>query len=197
MAWSHSAEIEGGTLTSHPLSSDLLEDLDQVFGEAGVARRCYCSHWRRPDGGFGDTRSNRDRFADRAAVGRPPGLVGYFDDTPVGWVQVGPRDEFPTIDRSPLLCSIDDSETWSINCFVTRVGYRRRGIAGGMLAAAMAFARNQGAELVEGYPVDGPRSSSVDYFTGTLGMFQEEGFVEILRRNPTRPIVRSHLEAGH
>lgn len=193
MAWSHVVQVEAGRLVCHPLTPDRMGDLDQVFGEAGVARRCYCMHWRRPDGGFGDTRSNRDRFSDRVESGRSPGLVGYLDHQPVGWVQVGPREEFPTIERSRLLSPVDDRERWSINCFVTRVGYRRRGVAGGMLAAAMAFAGSEGADLVEGYPVDGPRSSSVDYFTGTLGMFQEEGFVEILRRNPTRPIVTTRV----
>jgi GNAT superfamily N-acetyltransferase len=191
--WEHVAEIEGGTLVSRPLTPDRLGDLDQVFGEASVARRCYCMHWRRPDGGYDDSRPNRDRFADRVDEGPSPGLVGYLGDDPVGWVQVGPRDEFPTLERSRLLCAVDDSDSWSINCFVTRVGYRRQGVAGGMLAAAIAFAKHQGADLAEGYPVDGPRSSSVDYFTGTLAMFQEEGFVEILRRNPTRPIVRASL----
>lgn len=150
-------------------------------------------HWRRPDGGFLDRRDNRERFADRGAQGRPPGLIGYLDGTPVGWVSVGPRDEFPTIERSRLLKPVHDAESWSINCFVVRVGYRRRGIATALLSTAMGFARDEGANLVEGYPVDGERASSVDYFTGTLGMFQEEGFVEILRRNPTRPIVRLEL----
>ena len=44
--------------------------------------------------------------------------------------------------------------------------------------------------MIEAYPVDGERASTVDYFTGTLGMFSEHGFVEIIRRNDTRPIVR-------
>jgi GNAT superfamily N-acetyltransferase len=123
--------------------------------------------------------------------GRPPGLIGYLDEVPVGWVQIGPRVEFPTFDRSRLLKPVDDAETWSINCFVTRVGYRRRSIASALLTAAIAFAKEEGASLLEGYPVDGHRASVVDYFTGTLGMFQDEGFVEVVRRNPTRPIVRA------
>jgi hypothetical protein len=44
--------------------------------------------------------------------------------------------------------------------------------------------------VAEAYPVDGERASVVDYFTGTLGMFSEHGFVEVIRRNDTRPIVR-------
>jgi GNAT superfamily N-acetyltransferase len=193
MTWSRSIDIDEGELVARPLTPERFGDIEAVFGEKGVARRCFCMHWRRPDGGYPDKRPSRDRFADRVSEGRPPGLIGYLDGVPVGWVQVGPRDEFPTIGRSRLLKPIDDAETWSVNCFVTRVGYRRRGIAGALLTAAKAFAKSEGAFLVEGYPVDGERASVVDYFTGTFGMFQEEGFVEILRRDPTRPIVRIGL----
>ena len=150
-------------------------------------------HWRRPDGGFGDSRDNRDRFADRASRGRPPGLLGYVGDRPVGWVQVGPRDEFPTLARSRLLKPVDDVEAWSINCFVVRSGHRKRGVGAGLLAAAIEYARDEGAAVIEAYPVDGERASVVDYFTGVIGMFEPHGFVEIVRRNDTRPIVRLTL----
>jgi GNAT superfamily N-acetyltransferase len=178
-------------MTTRPLTPERLHDMEIVFGERGVARRCFCMHWRRPDGGHDDDRDNKDRFAARASAGRPPGLIGYLaDGDPVGWVQVAPRDEFPTLDRSRLFGRPDDVEVWSINCFVVRAGHRRRGVGAGLLAAAIAFAKHEGAEVIEAYPVDGPRSSSVDYFTGTLGMFDEHGFVEVIRRNDTRPIVR-------
>ena len=188
--WSHSMETDLGLMTTLPLTPDRFADIEVVFGERGVARRCFCMHWRRPDDGFGDERDNRDRFADVAVEGRPPGLLGYVGDDPVGWVQVGPRYEFPTLDRSRLLKRVDDLEPWSINCFVVRTGYRKRGVGAGLLSAAIAFAKVEGAEVIEAYPVDGPRSSAVDYFTGTLSMFDEHGFVEVIRRNDSRPIVR-------
>ncbi len=193
MEWSISVTSGSDDLVVRPLTPERFGDIEAVFGEKSVARRCFCMHWRRPDGGYPDRRSTRDRFADRVSEGRPPGLIGYLEAVPVGWVQVGPRDEFPTIWRSRLLKPVDDVETWSVNCFVTRVGYRRRGVASALLTAAKAFAVAHGATLIEGYPVDGERSSVVDYFTGTFGMFQEEGFVEILRRDPTRPIVRMEV----
>lgn len=188
--WSHSGETDLGPMTSIPLTPDRFGDMEVVFGDRGVARNCFCMHWRRPDGGFGDKRDNRERFADVAAEGRPPGLIGYVEDNPVGWVQVGPRREFPTLDRSRLLKRVDEIEPWSINCFVVRTGYRKRGVGAGLLTAAIDFAKHEGAEVIEAYPVDGPRSSAVDYFTGTLSMFDEHGFVELIRRNDSRPIVR-------
>ncbi len=189
--WAHQSETDLGPMTSRPLTPERFPDMETVFGERGVARRCFCMYWRRPDQGHGDDRDNKDRFADRVSAGRPPGLVGYVaGDDPVGWVQVGPRTEFPTLDRSRLLRRLDDVDVWSINCFVVRAGHRKRGVGAGLLAAAIDFAKTQGATIIEAYPVDGPRSSSVDYFTGTLSMFDEHGFVELIRRNDTRPIVR-------
>ena len=76
-----------------------------------------------------------------AAEGRPPGLIGYVEENPVGWVQVGLRHEFPTLDRSRLLKRVDDAEPWTINCFVVRTGYRKR-----VLGAASCRDRFRGQE---------------------------------------------------
>lgn len=173
-----------------PLTRDRFGDMEAVFGNKGVARRCFCMYWRRPDGGFGDERDNRERFAEIAATDPPPGLIGYVEGDPCGWVQVGPRADFPTLGRSRLLKPVDEVEPWTINCFVVRAGHRRQGIGKGLLTAAIEYAKAQGATVIEAYPVDGVRQSAVDYFTGVLPMFAEKGFVEVLRRNDTRPIVR-------
>ena len=138
----------------------------------------------------GDDRDNRDRFADVVAQGAPPGLVGYLSGDPVGWVQVALRSDFPTILRSRLVRPVDDVEAWSINCFVVRVGYRHKGVASGLAAAAVAYAKAAGASVVEAYPVDGATWSAADYYTGSLGMFLDLGFAEVTRRKATRPIVR-------
>lgn len=194
MDWSHTVEIEDATLLCRPLTPSRFPHLDQVMGEKAVTRKCFCMHWRRPDGGYRDNRDNRGRFAERVGEGRPPGLLGYVGSEPVGWVQVGPRQEFPTIYRSHLLKPVDEVDTWSVNCFVVRSEFRRRGVGQGLLDAALAFAAHQGAAVIEGYPVDGDRTSVVDYFTGTLGMFSRRGFEEVARRNETRPIVRRSLD---
>jgi GNAT superfamily N-acetyltransferase len=190
MGWSHQVETEAGTLKCVPLSRRRFQDMEAVFGDRGVARQCFCMHWRRPDGGYGDERDNRDRFVDVAFDGPPPGLLGYLEGEPLGWVQVGPRSDFPTLGRSRLLKPVDDSDPWTINCFVVKAGQRSQGVGRGLLAAAIQYATSCGAEVIEAYPVDGKRESLVDYFTGTLGMFAEHGFAEVLRRNDTRPIVR-------
>ena len=194
--WSHASETGVGAMITLPLTEDRFPDMEALFGDRGVARRCFCMHWRRPDGGFPTKQDNRDRFAEVVqAARRPPGLLGYVDDRPVGWVQVGPRSDFPTVARSRLLKPVDEVPSWSINCFVVAPGNRKQGIAQGLLAAAVQFARDAGAAVIEAYPVDGTRSSTVDYFTGIRSMFVAHGFVEIARRNDTRPIVRLTVPA--
>ena len=60
-----------------------------------------------------------------------------------------------------------------------------------LLEAAVDFARERGAEVVEAYPIDtaGAKRSSAELYTGTLAMFERAGFEEVARRGG-RPIVR-------
>ena len=66
-----------------------------------------------------------------------------------------------------------------------------------MLDAAVDYARQHGATLVEAYPVDPSRGRvpAASAFMGPLGMFERAGFEVVERRqwnaaSPVRPIVR-------
>jgi hypothetical protein len=60
-----------------------------------------------------------------------------------------------------------------------------------LLRAAVEYARAHGAKIVEGYPIEptGGLSGSSG-FTGVVSTFRQAGFVEVLRRSETRPIMR-------
>ena len=47
-------------------------------------------------------------------------------------------------------------------CFVVPSEYRRQGVAQGLLDGAVAYAKEQGATLLEAYPVDKPCRSNDD-----------------------------------
>ena len=190
MTWEWESETDSGTLICRPLVPERFDDELEVFGETGVARKCACMHWRRPDGGYPDERPAEDRFREVTELGPPPGLVGYLDGDPIGWVSLGPRDDFPTLNRSRMLAPVDDTPVWSVNCFVTKVGYRRQGVGDAMLQAAIEYARHLGVEVLEGYPWDAPTTSPVNIYTGTRGMFSGAEWVEVERRKPHRPILR-------
>ena len=46
-----------------------------------------------------------------------------------------------------------DDSVWAVTCFVTRAGFRRRGVSRALARAAVDFARERGARALEGYPM--------------------------------------------
>jgi GNAT superfamily N-acetyltransferase len=128
---------------------------------------------------------------------RAPGLVAYDGDEAVGWISIGPREDYQRLAHSTVLKPLDDKPVWSIVCFVVGRQARGRGVAKTLLKAGVEYAREHGAKLLEAYPVeveDGKRVPAGDVFRGTLSMFEKAGF-EVVTRRPTpggaaRPIVR-------
>jgi GNAT superfamily N-acetyltransferase len=126
--------------------------------------------------------------------GPPPGLLAYRGRKPVGWVTLAPRAEFRKLARSPVMKPVDDRPVWSIVCFVVPAEHRHQGVATALLEGAIAYARKQGATLVEAYPVDKPGRSRDEWlWFGPLSMYGRAGFEEVVRRKPERPIVRLAL----
>jgi ribosomal protein S18 acetylase RimI-like enzyme len=143
------------------------------------------------------TRAQTNKAQLKALVdaGRPPGLIGYRGKVPVGWVSIGPREEFNKLARSPVMKPVDDQPVWSVICFVVPSQYRNQGVARALLAGAVAYAKKQGARLLEAYPVDRPgRSNDESMWFGARSMYDKAGFCEVARRKPQRPVMR--LKAG-
>jgi ribosomal protein S18 acetylase RimI-like enzyme len=141
----------------------------------------------------GTTRAQANRAELRALLGsrEPPGLIGYRGKVPVGWVSLGPRDDYAKLRRSSVMKAVDDRPVWSIICFVVPSQYRGQGVARALLDGAIAYARKRGVALLEAYPVDKPGRSDDDaMWFGAKSMYDAAGFEEVSRRKPTRPIVR-------
>ena len=191
------------TLDIQPLTAERLADLAALFGQGGDPKWCWCSWYRvrSVDYATATPASNRrvitDAVETTAADGRSPGLVAYRDGEAVGWVSVGPRDDYDRLQHSRVLGPLDDRPVWSIVCFVVARKARGEGIARALLDAAVDYAREHGATLLEAYPVetDGGRVPAAQAFKGTMGMFESAGFEVVERRranaaSPERPIVR-------
>jgi ribosomal protein S18 acetylase RimI-like enzyme len=115
---------------------------------------------------------------------------------PVGWVSLGPREEYAKLARSPVMRPVDDIPVWSIICFVVPSEFRGQGIARALLDGAIAYARRKGAGMIEAYPVDRPsRSSDDSMWFGSKSMCDAAGFEEVARRKPQSPIMRRKLRA--
>ena len=182
-----------------PLTPDRWSDLETIFHAKGcsVARGCWCMAYRlsgsREPLPARMSRAQANRAGLKALVdaGNPPGLIGYRGTVPVGWVSIGPREEYARLKRSPVMKAVDEKPVWSVICFVVPAEYRGQGVAKALLKGALAYAREQGAALVEAYPVDKPARSKDEYmWFGAKSMYDKAGFVEVARRKPQRPIVR-------
>lgn len=192
------------SIVVHPLSAERWPDLESIFNAKGcsIARGCWCMYYRLSgkdtltQPGASQAANAKAALKKLASQGPPPGLIGYRGQTPVGWVALGPREDFAKLARSPVMQPVDDKPVWSIVCFVVPAAYREQGVAKELLAGAKRYARGQGARLLEGYPIDkavAPDSQS-SWF-GSKAMFDEAGFQEVARRKPARPVVRLRLDS--
>jgi ribosomal protein S18 acetylase RimI-like enzyme len=186
-------------LTLHPLTPERWPDLEALFNAKGcsVARGCWCMYYRRSGQrgplpkGTTHAQANRAELKALAGSGESPGLIGYRGKVPVGWVSLGPREDYAKLRRSPVMKAVDELPVWSIICFVVPSQYRGQGVARALLAGAIAYARKRGVALLEAYPVDKPRRSNDDsMWFGAKSMYDAAGFIEVARRKPHRPIVR-------
>ncbi|RMD63390.1 MAG: GNAT family N-acetyltransferase [Alphaproteobacteria bacterium] len=180
-----------------PLTPARWADLEALFGPGGACGGCWCMWWRRTRREFEAAKGDGNRRAFKAVVraGPPPGLIAYRGGAPAGWCQVTPREVLPGLDRSPLLRRVDDVPVWAISCFFVKADHRGYGLTGALIAAAKAFARDNGAKVLEAYPWDARvRKSPSTIFTGWAATFARHGFRVVARRVSRRPIMRCALD---
>lgn len=181
----------------HPLTPQRWSDLEQLFGPRGATGGCWCMFWRlkRSDYELMKGEGNRAMLKGLTDSGQVPGLIGYVDGEPASWVALGPREEFDTLERSRVLKRVDEQAVWSVVCFFVSKQHRRSGLTLKLLQAAADYAREQGAQLLEAYPVEPQKENMPPVFayTGFVNTFKQAGFEEITRRSETRPIMRLDL----
>ena len=161
--------------------------------------------WRNRGVDFSRSTAASNREALRGLIAREPapGLMALDDDgTALGWVSLGPREDYERLERSRVRPRLDDLPVWAIVCFVVARRGRRTGVAAKLLDAAIDYAREHGAPALEGYPVDTTtgKPSAATLYSGTLSTFQRAGFrnartIDSPQATVQRAIVRLDLSA--
>lgn len=191
-------------LVVRPLTPARWPDVEALFDAKGcsMARGCWCMAYRRSGkvdvpAGLTAAKFNRQGLRALTAAGSPPpGLLAYRGKEPVGWVSLGPREQFARLARSPVMGPVDDQPVWSIVCFVVPPAFRHQGVAHALLQGAIEFASRHGAHLLEAYPVDKARRGNDTWmWFGAKSMYDRAGFTEVARRRPERPVVRLAVAA--
>ena len=182
-------------LTFRPLTPDLWPALEDLFGPNGANSGCWCMWWRSADVRLANSDQNRAAFQRVIAKGPPPGLLAFEGDLAVGWCQVTPRSALSRLERSGVLARMDDVPAWSVSCFYIRRGYRKQGVMTALISAAVKHAKAHGAPALEAYPWDvNGKPGSAGTFTGVSSAFERNGFREVARRRPDRPVMRHDLK---
>ena len=187
-----------------PLTPNRIADLATLFDQGGDPKWCWCAYFRARGRDWTNSTAAANRDLLEAATreqDHAPGLIAYDDDVVVGWVSLGPREDYERLAFSKVLAPLDDKPVWSIVCFVVGRKSRGQGIAAALLDGAIEYAHGHGATILEAYPVDlteGERVPSANVYQGTLGMFERAGFKVVARRQANaaaaaRPIVRKAL----
>jgi GNAT superfamily N-acetyltransferase len=182
----------------HPLNADRWRDLEILFGPRGATGGCWCMYWRLPRAQFTAQKGEgtKNAFQHLVESGAIVGLLAYFQGQPVGWCAIAPRQSYSVLERSRILKRVDEASVWSVVCFFVSKAFRGKGVTTALLRAAIEYARRQGARIIEGYPIE-PKNSpmpAVFAWTGLASAFRQAGFVEVLRRSETRPIMRYVVE---
>jgi len=187
----------------HPVTPDRWPDLEALFGPNGACEGCWCMNWRLKRSVYNelDAEGHKAELRQLTYSNPAPGVLAYQDGAPVGWCSIGPREAFAALESSRILKRVDDRPVWSIICFYVAKTARRSGLMAALLRAAVNYARQQGARIVEGYPIDmqtpslvGQKLTGYSGFMGIASVFRGAGFVEAGRASETQLIMRYIIE---
>ena len=190
-------EAHGGDtfagVTYRGVDSETRGDMVRLFMAPGGPKYCWCMVWRTMPPG--ESRSDRD--AKRPALdslvrgGVPIGILGYVDGEPVAWCSIAPRDTYRRGLSGSAAAECEGEGVWSIACFFVPRRLRGQGATRHLIAAAVGYAREGGARVVEAYSVE-PGSPSYR-FMGTVSTFRESGFREVGSAGTRRRVMRLEL----
>ncbi|MGI0139713.1 MAG: GNAT family N-acetyltransferase [Thermoplasmata archaeon] len=179
---------------SWPTFARLVEKHNGIFGG------CWCiSLHLEPDEGKRGAEAYRAMKHARVKEGRAHAALVFDGPEAVGWCQYGPTAELPNIrSKKTYEEGLRKLPDWRITCFFVDRERRGNGIATVALREALRAIGKLGGGVVEAYPeeVRGRKVSRSFLCSGTLGMFEKQGFkktrkIAMHRWVVTRRVARS------
>ena len=151
-------------------------------------------YWRLTNREYEDNKGskNREKLHTLVKKGRPLGVLAFDRDIPVGWCSISPRKSLVRLQNSRLFKKIDEKSVWSISCLFIKKEYRREGLSAKLIHAAVNYAFEEGATIIEAYPIIPKEKTMPDSFSwvGFVKPFRKAGFKEVSRPSETRVFMR-------
>jgi GNAT superfamily N-acetyltransferase len=179
-----------GQLSFRPVDGSTWADFERLFEARGGPKYCWCMVWRATadEARHRDGASRKKAMRQRVQAGVPVGILAYRDGQPVAWCSIAPRSTYRPL-GGPLEAPGDN--VWSLVCFFVPRPLRGQGLVGLLIREAEAYARGNGATILEAYPVD-PESPSYR-FMGQVRWFKQAGYREAGRAGTRRHVMRKQL----
>ena len=177
-------------LSFRPVTTTTKADFEALFDGPGGPKHCWCMVWRATaEEGRGTSGGvRRKQMLGRIDSGVPVGLIGYAEGEPVAWVSIAPKQTYRRLggpEPEP------GERVWSLACMYVRRKHRGRGLAHSLIEAAVVHARENGASVVEAYPV-APDAPSYR-FMGFVPVFEKAGFTDVGMAGVRRHLMRRAL----
>jgi GNAT superfamily N-acetyltransferase len=159
-----------------PVTKESWETFCRLFEAKGSPHYCWCASYRVRNASALTSAEKKALMRASVEARVPIGVLALEGDEPVGWCSVAPRQTYVRLERSGTMPSatLPATTTWTIVCFFVARPHRNQRIARALLKGAVAYARRQGAEVVEGYPFDTSGVSSTH--RGHSSMFRSARF---------------------
>ena len=164
------------TYAIRPVTDENWDDFSNFFGARGAPHYCWCSLHRFPDEHNLSSEKKKGKLQQLVLTDTPIGVIAYEDDLPVAWCSIAPRETYQKLAHSRKMPRVTPAETptWTILCFFVSRTHRAQGITHELLRGAIAYARAEGALVIEGYPFDSAGISSTH--RGHSSLFEAAGF---------------------
>lgn len=193
------------TITTEVATTARWDDVQHALTGGGDGASCQCL-WpvlSNKDWNATSAPQRAELFRAEIEEGPPPGIIAYVDGEAAGWIRIGSRIRHARIPRTRIIAAastepFDDDSVWAVTCFVVRREHRGTGLTLELLHAAVEYARESDARIIEGYPVDtkGEKQRPNDLFHGTLGTLLSAGLALKTEMKPGRALVVLDLAAG-
>jgi GNAT superfamily N-acetyltransferase len=165
-------------------------DFERLFEAPGGPKYCWCMAHRVLPAGVSrsDKVGRKTAMRERVKAGVPVGILAYRDGQPVAWCSIAPRSTYRSLggpEEAP------GESVWSLACFFVPRALRGQGLAPQLIREAEAYARRNGATILEAYPVE---EVSPSYrFMGQVRWFAKSGYREVGRAGRRRHVMRKQL----
>jgi GNAT superfamily N-acetyltransferase len=133
-----------------------------------------------------NSKSRKEYIKQRISGHIPVGLLVYKDEVPIAWCSIAPRETYQRLGG-------DESKenVWSLVCFFIKKEFRDQGLVKMLISEAKKYAKKNGAQFLEAYPVL-PDSPSYR-FMGFVPTFEQTGFKFVKKAGTRRHVMICEL----